>query len=211
MTNDLVNNPSHYQTENGLEAIDVIDAFFVDNHYRATTFKYLARAGKKDGSPELQDLRKARFYLDRDIARFEEAERIKAEAEAEFIALMQESIDRVMSTLLGSTYPQRFLAGLSDPEPGPVEPVKVDDFMELPEYVVFTDKDGDDAVRIGSKHYLWHKGYALEDLLRRIEDDNYFEDYDDEENEADSTYYAPFVYNEDRDAEYQAARQNGAN
>ncbi|ERB55315.1 hypothetical protein N806_29745 [Rhodococcus sp. P27] len=66
---DLVNNPPHYQTESGLEAIDVIEAFFEDNHYLATTFKYIARAGKKDPDKTLQDLQKAQWYLNRAIGK----------------------------------------------------------------------------------------------------------------------------------------------
>lgn len=60
---DAVNNPAHYQTESGIEAIDVIDAFFADNYYLGNVFKYLARAGKKDDKH--QDLLKAQWYLNR--------------------------------------------------------------------------------------------------------------------------------------------------
>lgn len=63
---DNVNHPSHYQTESGLEAIDVIEAFFHNNAYLANVFKYIARAGKK-GS-KLEDLKKAKVYLEREIA-----------------------------------------------------------------------------------------------------------------------------------------------
>lgn len=68
---DNVNNPAHYQSESGLEAIVVIEAFFRDNYHRAAAFKYLARAGKKDPAKELEDLRKARWYVDREIAELE--------------------------------------------------------------------------------------------------------------------------------------------
>lgn len=68
---DLVNHPTHYQTDSGMEAIDVIDAFFAESHYRATVFKYLARAGKKDPAKEIEDLKKARWYLNRLIGQME--------------------------------------------------------------------------------------------------------------------------------------------
>lgn len=68
---DMVNNPPHYQTDSGIEAIDVIDAFFANNYNLASVFKYMARAGKKDDA--VQDLSKARWYLDREIARLEDA------------------------------------------------------------------------------------------------------------------------------------------
>lgn len=62
-SNDNVNHPSHYQTESGMEAIDVIEAFFRTNYYLASTFKYMARAGKKND--ELEDIEKAIWYLER--------------------------------------------------------------------------------------------------------------------------------------------------
>lgn len=62
-SNDNVNNPSHYQTESGLEAIEVIEAFFEDNYHLGNAFKYMARAGKKND--ELEDIEKAIWYLER--------------------------------------------------------------------------------------------------------------------------------------------------
>lgn len=62
---DMVNQPPHYQTETGLEAIEVIDAFFANDYHLGTVFKYLARAGKKDN--KVQDLSKAAWYLQRAI------------------------------------------------------------------------------------------------------------------------------------------------
>jgi len=64
-----VDHPPHYQTDSGLEAIDVIEAFFPDNYHLGNVFKYLARAGKKDDA--VQDLCKARWYLERAIGRLE--------------------------------------------------------------------------------------------------------------------------------------------
>jgi hypothetical protein len=61
---DLVNEPPHYKTESGLEAIDVIEAFKLNYHLGNVT-KYILRAGKKDDT--LQDLKKARWYLEREI------------------------------------------------------------------------------------------------------------------------------------------------
>lgn len=62
---DVVNHPSHYKSESGLEAIDVIDAF-VPNlyaYYLGNVLKYLLRAHKKGDT--LTNLRKAKWYLDR--------------------------------------------------------------------------------------------------------------------------------------------------
>ena len=61
-------NPGHYLS-GGMEAIDVIEAFFPDSFHLGNAFKYIARAGKK--GDRLEDLRKARWYVDREIARLE--------------------------------------------------------------------------------------------------------------------------------------------
>jgi len=63
---DSINHPSHYLAGNGIEAIDVIESFQLNFHL-GNVVKYLLRAGKK--GPALDDLKKARWYLDREIAR----------------------------------------------------------------------------------------------------------------------------------------------
>ena len=64
---DMVNSPKHYQTESGLEAIDVIEAFFNNSFHLGNAFKYLARAGKKGNYAE--DLRKSIWYISRELDR----------------------------------------------------------------------------------------------------------------------------------------------
>lgn len=58
--------PDHYRELNP-EPLDVIESWGLDFH-RAQVLKYIARAGRK-GGPEkyLEDLMKARYYLDRAI------------------------------------------------------------------------------------------------------------------------------------------------
>jgi len=64
-----VNHPSHYGGgDNPYEAIKVIEAWRLGFHL-GNTVKYICRAGKKD--EELQDLKKARWYLERRIALLE--------------------------------------------------------------------------------------------------------------------------------------------
>ncbi len=63
---DAVNNPRHYQ-RGGVEAIDVIEAFGLTFHL-GNVVKYVLRHDEKGG---LEDLKKARWYLDRAIARAE--------------------------------------------------------------------------------------------------------------------------------------------
>lgn len=65
-TVDIVNSPPHYKTEAGIEVIDVIKAFSL-NFCRGNVVKYILRAGRKDQKKELEDLKKARWYLDREI------------------------------------------------------------------------------------------------------------------------------------------------
>lgn len=63
-----VNHPPHY-TVGGIEVIDFIEAKAL-NFNLGNVVKYLSRAGEKDSDP-LQDLQKARWYLNREIARAE--------------------------------------------------------------------------------------------------------------------------------------------
>ena len=68
---EMVNHPSHYGgEENVYEVIKVIEAWDLDFHL-ANTVKYISRAGKKDTDKELQDLRKAQWYLERKITNLE--------------------------------------------------------------------------------------------------------------------------------------------
>ena len=62
-----VDHPDHYQTGSGIEAIEVIEAFFPDSFHLGNVFKYLARAGKK--GDYVEDLEKAAWYLQREIER----------------------------------------------------------------------------------------------------------------------------------------------
>ena len=64
-------NPAHYGKGSPYETIKVIDAWFEDSKLPPmiaallfNTIKYIARAGKKEGETILDDLRKARWYLD---------------------------------------------------------------------------------------------------------------------------------------------------
>lgn len=63
MANDIVNNPDHY-TAGGIETIDFIEAKEL-NFCLANVVKYVARAKHK--GKYLEDLKKARWYLEREI------------------------------------------------------------------------------------------------------------------------------------------------
>ncbi|MGI5196956.1 DUF3310 domain-containing protein [Streptomyces sp. CA-288835] len=69
---DSVNHPSHYTwLPNGLEVIDLTEHL---NFNRGNAVKYLARAGHKNPATELEDLKKARWYVDREIQRIEKGQ-----------------------------------------------------------------------------------------------------------------------------------------
>lgn len=81
---DYVNHPPHYQTSSGLETIDVIEAFTENlTGYEATNtgniLKYICRWKSKNG---LEDLKKARWYLDR-LIKLVEGENEKKKEESE--------------------------------------------------------------------------------------------------------------------------------
>ena len=74
---EVVNYPPHYISETGIETIDVIDAFTFNLEgreavYTGNIIKYICRWKKKNG---LQDLKKARWYLERLIDYVEKLEK----------------------------------------------------------------------------------------------------------------------------------------
>ncbi len=64
-----IDHPPHY-TKGGIETLDFIEAKEL-NYHRGNVVKYLVRAGHKPSTPEIEDLRKARFYLNREIVMME--------------------------------------------------------------------------------------------------------------------------------------------
>ena len=68
---DAVNRPSHYAEGRKYEPIDVIEDWGLGMHLGNAT-KYISRAGRK--GDELEDLKKARWYIDRRISMIEKGE-----------------------------------------------------------------------------------------------------------------------------------------
>jgi hypothetical protein len=64
---DPVNHPSHY-THGGIEVIDAIESWDL-GFSLGNAVKYIARAGKKDPAKTIEDLKKARWYVEREIER----------------------------------------------------------------------------------------------------------------------------------------------
>lgn len=72
-TKELVNHPEHYNGDSEYECIKVLKAWFSESEYRGflrgNLIKYVCRLGKKDN--EIQELKKARWYLDKLIEDYE--------------------------------------------------------------------------------------------------------------------------------------------
>lgn len=65
MTNDPVNHPTHYTSHpSGIECIQVTEHF---DFCIGNAIKYLWRNGLKDGNSDVQDLKKAIWYINREI------------------------------------------------------------------------------------------------------------------------------------------------
>lgn len=67
-TRDAVSHPTHYAEgwSNGAEVIDITENL---NFNRGNAVKYVARAGRKDAMRVIEDLKKARWYIDRELKR----------------------------------------------------------------------------------------------------------------------------------------------
>lgn len=68
METDPVNHPAHYTAYKGLEIIDLTEQM---NFNRGNAVKYIARAGLKSKENEIEDLKKAVWYINREIQRLE--------------------------------------------------------------------------------------------------------------------------------------------
>ena len=67
MSQDSVNHPSHFTSHpSGVECITITEHF---NFNIGNAIKYLWRCGLKEGADEITDLRKAKWYIDREIQR----------------------------------------------------------------------------------------------------------------------------------------------
>lgn len=67
---DMVKNPLHYQGKDGLEVYEILENFLPDaeSYYLGNVIKYILRYKSKNG---LEDLKKAREYLNKMIEEYE--------------------------------------------------------------------------------------------------------------------------------------------
>lgn len=69
---ETVNHPPHYGGDTTYEVIKVLRAWGLDESFElGSAVKYLARLGKKNGASPIEDLKKARWYIDSKIAELE--------------------------------------------------------------------------------------------------------------------------------------------
>lgn len=69
---EKISHPAHYGGDDDVyEVIKVIEAWDLGFNI-GNAVKYVARAGRKPGTPYVEDLRKALFYLQREIERCEQ-------------------------------------------------------------------------------------------------------------------------------------------
>lgn len=66
MNHDSVHHPKHYAFSK-IEVIDAIEAWGLPYHI-GNVVKYVVRAGRKDPTKTLEDLKKAQWYLNRYIS-----------------------------------------------------------------------------------------------------------------------------------------------
>jgi len=70
---EKVNHPKHYNEHPaGIECIDVIEEFRFN---LGSVIKYIWRAGLKPGEDDIDDLRKAAWYIQREIQRREKQQK----------------------------------------------------------------------------------------------------------------------------------------
>lgn len=63
---EAVKHPKHYMKDSGHEVIDVISAWKL-NFQLGNAIKYIARAGRKNPDKVIEDLEKAKFYINYEI------------------------------------------------------------------------------------------------------------------------------------------------
>lgn len=77
MTRETVNHPSHYGgAENVYEHIKVSEAWGL-GYALGNATKYICRAGKKPGVAQLEDLKKALWYVQHEVERLETQLRVR--------------------------------------------------------------------------------------------------------------------------------------
>lgn len=98
---DPINSPNHY-SYSGLEPAHVIEKWGL-NYFLGSCVKYLCRKGKKDKTKEIEDLKKARWFLDREISNLEKAQAVKLATRTE--SKPPNSTNDLINWGVSATYP----------------------------------------------------------------------------------------------------------
>ena len=101
MKNDPIN-PNHYKGDMPVQCIDISERF---NFCLGNVIKYVWRAGKKEGSDILEDLRKADWYLNREISRLEQARGIAGTSQDRELSKLQVCMEMISEVLDRSGIP----------------------------------------------------------------------------------------------------------
>lgn len=109
-----VEHPSYYGgADNPYEAIKVLREWQLDKDaYLWNVGKYLSRAGHKDGNSQLQDLTKARFYLDYKIRLLEEQQKV-AESVIDTLKKVPSEVADKLTTMLKKDINDYFMIQIS--------------------------------------------------------------------------------------------------
>lgn len=100
LMSDVVNHPEHYISDSGIETIDVIEAFTKDindpfaAYCTGNIIKYICRWPNKNG---VEDLKKARWYLDKLIEREDPVGESTIKYQQEYLKKMMKT-DRTNNT-----------------------------------------------------------------------------------------------------------------
>lgn len=97
---DMVNHPSHYQSESGLEVIDVIKAFTsnltgIEATDTGNVLKYMCRWKNKNG---VEDLKKAKWYLEHLIDNVENRIDSEEETESDLIRALIDEVGKIIAS-----------------------------------------------------------------------------------------------------------------
>lgn len=128
---DNVNKPKHYELDGleGIEVKDVIRSVLGDNitsFYIGNVIKYVLRYKKKN---DVEDLKKARLYLDWAIADYDTQTKLKPKATEELL------VDVLKNTTIYSANGYMDTAVYTDPETHKTTSVKLND-DKYDEYIV---------------------------------------------------------------------------
>ena len=71
---EKIDQPPHYQGLKGMAVIDIIEKYDL-NFNKGNAIKYILRAGKKPDNSEEEELKKAIWYLEREIQKVQKAQK----------------------------------------------------------------------------------------------------------------------------------------